>query len=280
MFGITSFHGFRYRTHILLYKIIGDLDATTWPEVFVGLLPPRLQPHSLRLATRITFKGFDTENQKPNMVLWDTPEGEFWGQLSDDWVLGLLIHEQVNLKIYQNDIVSVSEGDIVLDVGSHLGTFTRLALNRGAKLVVCFECVPTVLACFRKTFELEILEGRVVVVASAVWDTPGTLKFKQDRENTGGGYVGVGYLEVQAVTIDDVVAKLGLDRVDFIKMDIEGSERQALKGAEKTLASFAPKMAICIYHKKGDRRVIPELILGMQPVYQLRKSLNQAYFFK
>ena len=78
-----------------------------------------------------------------------------------------------------------------------------------------------------------------------------------------------GALEVKAVTIDAEVANLGLASVDFIKMDIEGAERHALRGALQTLQEFGPKMTIAIYHLEDDREVIPEIVLGAQPAYRM-----------
>lgn len=57
--------------------------------------------------------------------------------------------------------------------------------------------------------------------------------------------------------IDQTVESLGLDKCDFIKMDIEGAELDALKGAEKTIRKFRPKLAICSYHGVDDFRSIP-----------------------
>jgi FkbM family methyltransferase len=57
---------------------------------------------------------------------------------------------------------------------------------------------------------------------------------------------------VETAAIDDVVSRENLERVNFIKMDIEGSELSALRGAEKTLRKFRPKLAISIYHKLPD----------------------------
>ena len=49
----------------------------------------------------------------------------------------------------------------------------------------------------------------------------------------------------------------------FIKMDIEGSEMNALKGAIKTIKRNHPLLAICIYHRNEDMLDIPEWILGL-----------------
>jgi FkbM family methyltransferase len=53
-------------------------------------------------------------------------------------------------------------------------------------------------------------------------------------------------------TIDGLVSRGVLDRVDFIKMDIEGAERDALTGAEQTLRRFRPRLAISVYHRESD----------------------------
>jgi len=64
-----------------------------------------------------------------------------------------------------------------------------------------------------------------------------------------------------------MVQELGLSKVDFIKMDIEGSERRALLGARQTIQRYHPRMAICVYHLPDDPVVIPLLI----------ESFGQAY---
>jgi FkbM family methyltransferase len=62
----------------------------------------------------------------------------------------------------------------------------------------------------------------------------------------------------------------------YIKMDIEGSELPALKGAENTIRSFSPYLAICVYHRKNDMVLIPEYInsLGCNYKYFLRGGFH------
>ena len=69
------------------------------------------------------------------------------------------------------------------------------------------------------------------------------------------------------LSIDDFVERNGIEKVDFIKMDIEGSEPRALRGAERTIRRFKPTLAIAIYHSMDDFVNIPAWI----------KSLNLPY---
>jgi hypothetical protein len=65
---------------------------------------------------------------------------------------------------------------------------------------------------------------------------------------------------VPTVTIDGLVESGRVAKVDFIKMDIEGAEVEALKGAEQTLRNFRPRLAICLYHRPSDFETIPKFI--------------------
>lgn len=59
------------------------------------------------------------------------------------------------------------------------------------------------------------------------------------------------------------------DKVTFIKMDIEGAEFAALRGAKNIIQTQKPKLAICIYHKKEDLTEIPMYIKELVPEYKL-----------
>jgi len=74
-------------------------------------------------------------------------------------------------------------------------------------------------------------------------------------------------IKVPLTRIDDEVEKLGLPRVDFIKMDIEGAEREALAGAAGTLRRFKPTLALDSYHRPDDPVVLPRVIGAANPAY-------------
>jgi len=70
--------------------------------------------------------------------------------------------------------------------------------------------------------------------------------------------------------IDTPVAKDAIERVDFIKLDIEGSELMALSGARATIKRVRPELAILLYHRRQDFFEIPLLLRGMDCGYYTR----------
>jgi FkbM family methyltransferase len=164
----------------------------------------------------------------------------------------------------------VRSGDVVLDCGANVGVFTRQALDRGARLVVAIELAPENIACLRRTFAPEIAAGCVVVYPKGVWDKDDTLQLRTSPLS-GGDSVALEFPgssagpRVPLTTIDQLVSELRLERVDFIKMDIEGAERRALAGARATVARFRPRMAISMEHQTGDAEAIPALVRKLWP---------------
>jgi len=171
-------------------------------------------------------------------------------------------------EIYGNAERGVHPGDIVLDCGAHFGGFVQTALARGAEKVVAIDITPEALAALRRTFKTEIAAGKVVVLGKGVWHREETLGLERTEKVWSNRVLAGGPEKVQLTTIDKLVTELALPRVDFIKMDIEGSELNALMGATATLARYRPRMAIAAYHKPGDQTRLPAVVLDAEPAYE------------
>lgn len=169
--------------------------------------------------------------------------------------------------------VAVSPGDIVIDAG---GCFGDTALYFAHKVssggeVHTFEFVPSNLKILRRNLELNPgLTSRVLVAQFPIWSRSGLEMFILDKGPASivspSHIHGALDLSVKTITVDDYVIQSGVDRVSFIKMDIEGAEFDALIGASETIKKFKPKLAVCVYHSPDDfvrlARFIDSLQLG------------------
>ena len=181
----------------------------------------------------------------------------------------MLAEEEVDL--YRT--ARITPGSIVLDCGANYGTFTRRALERGAIKVVAIEIDPREQTALRRTFADEIRQGKVIVYGKGVWDRATELDLRGDSVVLPRRDAPV---RLPVTTIDQIVSELQLPSVDFIKMDIEGAEKNALRGAGMTLTRFSPFLAISSEHLPDDKDTIPALVNNLVP---RRYRMEYGYCF-
>lgn len=110
----------------------------------------------------------------------------------------------------------------------------------------------------------EFPEGKVELIKKATWSEDKELCF--DGGLNGGSRINSNSKNtVNATSIDNVV---GEGRCTFIKLDVEGTELETLKGAIKTIQNNHPKLAISIYHKREDIVEIPTFLVDNFPGYK------------
>jgi FkbM family methyltransferase len=173
-----------------------------------------------------------------------------------------------------NGLIQVEPGDIVIDGGGCYGDtalyFSHLAGEFGR--VASFEFLPQNLSVLKKNLDLNPTFAKTIqVYQNPVWVESG-------KELFISGYgSGTRVTEekitheadsVSTLKIDDVVGTPEFPQVDFIKMDIEGAEQQALRGAEESIRRFKPKLAITVYHSLEDFWEIPQWIAQLGLGYQ------------
>lgn len=156
----------------------------------------------------------------------------------------------------------VERGDTVVDVGAHIGKFAIPSVKKVGKegSVVAIEPEPQNLKLLRKNLSDF---SNVSIIEKAVWKEKGKIRLYlggDSRAHTAVPNVkskkgerlskGETYLNVQSDILDNIVS--GINNIDFLKMDIEGAEIEALSGAEQTLQK-TNKIAIASYHhRKGE----------------------------
>jgi FkbM family methyltransferase len=211
------------------------------------------------------------ERDPAGYVRWRTSAGDYWAPEKDFSLFYVMA--ELELEPYGEGQPELLRGKVVFDCGAHLGVFTRQALAAGAALVIAVEPGPAQVYCLRKTFAREIDAGRARVEPSGVWDREGKLELAAGRDTAQSSFTGLASgptISVPVTTIDRLVASAGLKSVDFIKMDIEGAEPQALAGAAATLRTFRPRLAIASYHRPGDDRRVTAIVRKANPIYRPR----------
>ena len=168
--------------------------------------------------------------------------------------------------------VAAQPGDIVIDGGGYWGDtalyFAHLVGPAGR--VVSYEFEPSNLEALNYNLNLNPqLALRIDVVSSALWDQAGE-EVNVQPFGPGTSVRSDGEARASTDTIDALVARGDVERVDFIKLDIEGAELNALRGAEATLRRFRPRLAIAAYHKPDDLAAIPEYLASLQIGYSFQ----------
>lgn len=209
--------------------------------------------------------------------------GDWWIVAANCLLEPAIQGAEQEIGIYGRGSAGPRPGDIVLDCGANVGVYARMtALAAGAKLVVAIEPAPDNLECLRRNLASQIAAGTVILYPKAVWNSEGSMALHISPDDSGGDtlirrYPGDREIQVPLTTIDRIVEDLNLPRVDFIKLDIEGAERQALAGASRTLARWRPRIAVAAYHLPDDNTAIPRVIWKSRADYQMQVQYCRDY---
>lgn len=170
------------------------------------------------------------------------------------------------------DKVRPVKGDVCLDLGACFGDTAIWMLEQGAKAVHAFEIDAGNREYLAKTLAKKPEYGRIRVVPSAVTATSGELYLVPNAYNPGASHISRQkpasgrFSTIVATSLDDYCREQDI-RPDFIKMDIEGAELDAINGAQAVLANCRPKFAICIYHATEHRWQVPLRLAELCPDY-------------
>ncbi|MDP3986634.1 MAG: FkbM family methyltransferase [Nanoarchaeota archaeon] len=178
------------------------------------------------------------------------------------------LHNEMGGYFYSRDIM---EGDYVLDCGSYNGAFAVYACKKAGPsgFVICIEPDKENAKILEKNLQLNECKN-FIIVQKGLWNKEDTLRFKS--KGIGAKISSKGDVEIKTISIDLLLKKLkiNIERINFIKMDIEGAEIKALEGAESLLSKSKPYIAIASYH----------ILDGKKTFSKIEESLNKFGYKK
>ncbi len=172
--------------------------------------------------------------------------------------------EDLEKQYFDKDIIKFTDNEVFVDGGSYNFGTSKILLEKCQTVKSIYAFEPD-----RNHWE-SVQDGirdcnfnRVTFIKKGLWSTPATLSFESDLSESHVSKSGL--IKVAVTSIDNAIS----EPVTFIKMDIEGSELEALRGAARHIIEDKPKLAISIYHKPEDILTLPQYILSLVPDYRL-----------
>jgi FkbM family methyltransferase len=270
-----SFHGSR--------TLLADAISK---ELFDQLILFRLLGH---LHVRLPFNTPEALHQRSVTETWkieDTPDAGLLGPLAiyavpvdgmeirvkcwSENVAAMFLNQQYYFS-RGGESVAPARGDYIVDAGGCFGdTALAFAWSTGSEgRVYTFDPMEKHCAIMRESFAMNPTLAPMISIFEV--GLSGEDRAGSSSAMTAGVIdpgANVFGREIALRKIDSLVAEGALPRIDFIKMDIEGSEMGALAGAEASIRRFRPKLAISLYHRPEDFFTIPLWIDSLQCGYR------------
>ncbi|MGP1599264.1 FkbM family methyltransferase [Peptoanaerobacter stomatis] len=187
-----------------------------------------------------------------------------------------------NDQYYPRDIFEIDNNITFVDCGAYDGdTMEEFVANTdyNYKKIICIEPNKS---------KFEVLKDKakkyknIELINKGVYSSNTTLNFEITKDQTGSyilesadEIIDKNIVSIRTLRIDDYIAE-----ADYIKMDIEGSELEALKGSVELIKRCRPKLAVCIYHKIEHYIDIAEYILSLNLGYKLYIRHYSTYIYE
>ncbi len=185
-------------------------------------------------------------------------------------------YSRIDEGTYSYNDVIIESGDVVVDAGAHVGIFSALAAYMGADKIYSFEPMQT----NYKFLQRQAAEYSQIVPVNKALDIEcrdmyisidgSKSSLFQQNDNFDKELV-------SCCTLDEYVFNNNIGRIDFIKADIEGAECNMLRGDTRVLREYAPKLAICTYHRPTDKEDITKIIKEANPKYKIEYKWKKLF---
>ena len=216
-------------------------------------LPRKLRRHRLMKGwMRLT-------GEDPLQLVLIRDDARGYADMSDGFLRLIVIEGDYEKDFFRIADALLQDGGEFLDVGANHGLLSfGLARKLGQRVRFhLFEPNPKLLESIEKSRKL-YPSMQAEINPLAVCDEDGTISFEVQSDQTGASHITKdGGIPIRSIRLDTYLADKGVDRVDLLKLDIEGYELTALRGAELSLKNRRIKAIYFEYFEKFLVRVAP-----------------------
>ena len=175
------------------------------------------------------------------------------------------------------DIYPQAKNEVFVDIGSYTGDTVLEFINwygdESYKKIYCFEITPSIIELsknnLKKFKNIEFCNCAVGSCEGKTFINPSNIDPSANQTGKSGEK------EIEVKTLDNLVK----EKITSIKMDIEGGEKEAIKGAKKHIKNDSPLLMIAVYHKHNDIWEIPKMIEEINSNYDFYLRYNGGCIF-
>lgn len=231
--------------------------------------------------TRYTFPHNELALAKKHLMEHKEQYSEVYNLLADDqsrYVMEKVLRGRMSARYsdfedarteefyYPSDLFTFGDDEVMVELGSNDGETLQEFIEccPNFKRAYCFEADKV---CIGQLNKLTKSYGdRIKIIPKIAWDQHETLEFACNNGDGSSKVTtqGIGDLLETALVDEEVTEK-----ISYMKMDIEGSEMRALRGAKRQIQQNKPRLAVSVYHRNEDIVDIPQYLLSLRPDYRI-----------
>lgn len=204
------------------------------------------------------------------------------------YLMGTEVEKSSSPQYFEQGLFELSRQEVFVDGGFFTGDTSEEFIRQvGGEFKKIYGFEPD--QYVRDKMPATLLNDRIEIIPKGLYSHEGQVKFVSTEGNSaasGGNILNdetddhtAGLITVPVTSLDHFFEDKPPElKPTFIKMDIEGSEKEALIGGRETIRCYRPKLAICVYHKPEDIYELPQLIHSLNPKYKYTLR-HYAHFY-
>lgn len=169
-------------------------------------------------------------------------------------------------EYFDKNIVSLNQNEIFVDGGAYVGdTIAHFLRVTGGRFQAIHSFEPDVINFSKlERYVSSLADPRIFTYPMALGEADDLINFSNEGA-LGSRINRSAATAVKITALDNLLYKF---KPTMIKLDVEGWEMEALKGAQKTIVLLLPKLAVCVYHKPADLWQLPLFLEDNYPEFQ------------